>query len=76
MCMATTILLSAMIISLNGWRSIQSEKTWTALTIATFLYELLCHRVCFKVQINDQGRELVNETSLISYTFWQTIEDN
>ena len=36
--MATAILLSAMIISLNGWRPIQSEKAWTALTIATFLY--------------------------------------
>ena len=32
----------------------------TALTLDTFLYELVCHHGCFEIQINDQGREFVN----------------
>ena len=31
-----------------------------ALTVATFLYELMCRHGCFKVQINDQEREFIN----------------
>ena len=31
-----------------------------ALTLATFLYELVCRHGCFEIQINDQGTEFVN----------------
>ena len=44
----------------------------TALTAATFLFKLTCRHSCFKVQVNCQGREFVNETSFIFYAFWQT----
>ena len=32
----------------------------TALTVAMFLYELMCCHACFEVQINNQGREFIN----------------
>ena len=31
-----------------------------ALTVAQFLYELICRHGCFAIQINDQDREFVN----------------
>ena len=30
------------------------------MTVATFLYELMCRHGCFKVQINDEVREFVS----------------
>ena len=54
------------------WLEANPIREKTALTVATFLYELMCCHGCFKLQIKDQGREFVNETSLISYTFCHT----
>ena len=54
------------------WLEVNPTREKTALTIAMLLYELLCRHGCFKVQINDLGREFINETSLVCYTFWQT----
>ena len=54
------------------WLEVNPTREKTALTIAMLLYELMCRHGCFKVQINDQGREFINETSLVCYTFWQT----
>ena len=51
------------------WLEANPIRKKTVLTVATFLYELMCLHGCFRVQINDQGREFVNETSPISYTF-------
>ena len=36
-------------------------KGKSAPTIAQFLYEVMCQHGCFEIQINDQGREFVNE---------------
>ena len=54
------------------WLEANLIREKTALTVATFLYELMCRHGCFRLQIKDQGREFVNETSLISYTFCHT----
>ena len=54
------------------WLEANPIREKKALTVATFLYELMSCHGCFKVQINVQGRDFVNETSLISFTFWQT----
>jgi hypothetical protein len=35
----------------------------SAATVAAFLYEVICRHGCFKIQINDQGREFVNSLS-------------
>ena len=34
-------------------------------TIAQFLYEIICQHRCLKIQINNQGRESVNEVSKV-----------
>ena len=54
------------------WLEDDPIREKAALTVATFLYELMCRYCCLKVKINDQGREFVNETFLISHTFWLT----
>ena len=51
------------------WLEASPIRERTALMVATFLYELMCRNGCFKVQINDQRREFVSETSLIFYAF-------
>ena len=51
------------------WLEANPIREKTVLTVATLLYEFMCRHACFKVQINNQGREFVNETSLISYRF-------
>ena len=43
-------------------------KDKTARTVAQFLYEMICRYGCFSVQINDQGREFVNEISAELHT--------
>nr|XP_047143091.1 uncharacterized protein LOC124817279 [Hydra vulgaris] len=35
----------------------------TAKSVAIFLYKQICRHGCFEIQINDQGREFVNELS-------------
>ena len=39
-------------------------------TVARFLYKVMCQHGCFKTQINDQGKEFVNEVSdaLLEFT--------
>ena len=45
------------------WSEAKPIKDKTAPTVAQFLYELVCRHGCIKIQINDQGREFVNEMS-------------
>ena len=54
------------------WSEANPIRKKTVLTVATFRYELMRRHACFEVQINDQVREFVNETSPIPYKFWQT----
>ena len=42
------------------WSEAKPIRDKAALTVATFLYELMYCHSCFEVQINDQGREFVN----------------
>lgn len=45
----------------SKWSEAKPIMNKKATTIAQFLYELLCRHGCFSIQINDQGREFVNE---------------
>ena len=45
------------------WSEVKPIMDKIALTIAQFLYDMMCRHGCFMIQINDQGRELVNEVS-------------
>ena len=45
------------------WSEAKPIKDKTASTIAQFLYDVICRQGCMKIQINDQGREFVNEVS-------------
>ena len=45
------------------WLEAKPIRDKTGLTVATFLYEFMCRHGCFKVQVNDQGREFVNRVS-------------
>ena len=47
----------------SKWSEIKATKDKKASTIAQFLYEVMCRHGCFQIQINDQGREFVNEVS-------------
>ena len=47
----------------SKWSEAQAVKDKLATTVATFLYEVICRHGCIKMQINDQGREFVNEVS-------------
>ena len=45
----------------SKWSEAKPTKDKSAPTIAQFLYEVMCRHGCFEIQINDQGREFVNE---------------
>lgn len=45
------------------WSEVKALKDKTAVTVAQFLYKLICAHSCFQIQINDQGREFVNSVS-------------
>ena len=45
----------------SKWSEAKPTKYKSAPTIAQFLYEVMCRYGCFEIQINDQGREFVNE---------------
>lgn len=42
------------------WIEAKPLKDKTMVSVARFLYELICRHGCFQVQINDQGKEFVN----------------
>ena len=54
----------------SKWSEAKPAKDKSAETVATFLYEIICRHGCMKIQINDQGREFVNDvmTALLSMT--------
>ena len=52
--------LNACIDYFTKWSDAKLIRGKTALTVATFLYELMCRHGCFKVQINDEVREFVS----------------
>ena len=43
------------------WSEAKPIRDKITLTVATFLYELMCRHGCFEVQICDQGIEFVND---------------
>ena len=45
------------------WSEVKPVKDKSAPTVAAFLYEVMCRHGCCKIQINDQGKEFVNEVS-------------
>ena len=47
----------------SKWSEAKPVKDKLACTIASFLYEVICRHGCMKIQINDQGREFVNQVS-------------
>ena len=47
----------------SKWSEAKPVKDKSAPTVARFLYEVMCRHGCFKGQINDQGKEFVNEVS-------------
>ncbi|KAF0767263.1 Pro-Pol polyprotein [Aphis craccivora] len=40
---------------------IKAVQNKTAETVATFLFKIICRHSCMSIQINDQGREFVNQ---------------
>ena len=56
-----------LVVCISKWLEAKSIKDKSASTIAQFLYEVLCRHGCMKIQINDQGREFVNEVSKVSH---------
>lgn len=47
----------------SKWSEAKPLENKNAISIALFLYELICRFGCFSIQINDQGREFVNSLS-------------
>ena len=47
----------------SKWSEAKPITDKTASTIAQFLYDMMYRHGCFAIQINDQGREFVNEVS-------------
>ena len=45
----------------SKWSEAKPTKDKSALTVAQFLYGVMCWPGCFEIQINDQGQEFVNE---------------
>lgn len=45
----------------SKWSEAKALDDKSAISVARFLFELICRFGCFAVQINDQGREFVNE---------------
>ena len=55
--------LIVLIDDFSKWSEVKPVKDKSAPTVAAFLYEVMCRHGCFKIQINDQGKEFVNEVS-------------
>ena len=47
----------------SKWSEAKALRDKSAVSVAHFLYEMICRFGCFSVQINDQGREFVNSVS-------------
>ena len=47
----------------SKWSEAKAVKDKSAPTVAKFLYEIICPHGCMRMQINDQGKEFVNEVS-------------
>ena len=45
----------------SKWSKANPIKDKSAQTIAQFLYEVIRRHGCFEIQINDKGREFINE---------------
>ena len=54
---------------LSKWLETKPIKDKSTSTIAQFLYDIICHHECMKIQINMQGRQFVNEITKF-YTTW------
>ena len=57
------------------WLEVNAVRRKIALTVAAFFYELMYHHGCFKVQINDQGRESVKKNFSFLTHFGKPIEN-
>ena len=47
----------------SKWSEAKAVKNKSAPTVTKFLYEIICQHGCMRIQINDQGKEFVNEVS-------------
>lgn len=47
----------------SKWSEAKAVKNKSASTVANFLYEIICRHGCIKIQINDQGKEFVNQVA-------------
>ena len=47
----------------SKWSEAKPLKDKSATSVVCFLYEIICRHGCIKNQINDQGREFVNEVN-------------
>ena len=47
----------------SKWSDAKAVKDKSAPTVVKFLYEIICRHGCMRIQINDQGKEFVNEVS-------------
>ena len=47
----------------SKWSEAKAVKDKSAPTVPKFLYETICRHKCMRIQINDQGKEFVNEVS-------------
>lgn len=45
------------------WVESEPLKDKCAITVAQFIYRIICRHGCFEIQISDQGREFVNQVS-------------
>ncbi|XP_047122523.1 uncharacterized protein LOC124806000 [Hydra vulgaris] len=52
----------------SKWVEAEALTDKTAKAVAFFLYKQICRHGCFEIQINDQGREFVNEISKELYS--------
>ena len=48
----------------SKWTEAEPLIDKTAISVALFLYKVICRHGCFQIQINDQGREFVNSVSI------------
>ena len=48
----------------SKWTEAEPLTDKTAVSVAAFLYRVICRHGCFQIQINDQGREFVNSVSI------------